>query len=131
MKNKLPHWAVTWLLFLLPAFILPMLLPAQGVQWTSSVNVGGSNGQPWADWIFDVITTSEGNYMAVGFAREDEINGAHPDVPAYCLIGPNGHLLRDGVVELLDNNTPPKIKAGRLANVVERGFERGNHLGRR
>lgn len=57
MKNKLPHRAATWLLFLLPAFILPTLLPAQGVQWTSSVNVGGSNGQPWADWIFGMIHT--------------------------------------------------------------------------
>lgn len=63
----------------------------------------------------DIITTSEGNYLAVGFAREDEIHGQHPDVPAYCLISPSGALLRDGVIE--DNPASPS--AGRLSNVVE------------
>lgn len=93
----------------------PLLLQGQGVQWTTSVNVGGSNGAPWADWVLDIITTSEGNYLAVGFAREDEIHGQHPDVPAYCLISPSGALLRDGVIE--DNPVSPS--AGRLSNVVE------------
>ena len=95
----------------------PLLLQGQGVQWTTSVNVGGSNGAPWADWVLDIITTSEGNYLAVGFAWEDEVNGQHPDVPAYCLISPNGKLLRDGVIETDPGNPSP----GRLANVVEAG----------
>ncbi|MEQ1745303.1 MAG: hypothetical protein ABMA02_07755 [Saprospiraceae bacterium] len=89
---------------------------AQGVQWTTSVNVGGSNGAPWAGWVLDVITTSQGNYLAVGFAKEDETAPFdHPDVPAYCLISPGGALLRDGVIE----TDPVNPSAGRLANVVE------------
>lgn len=96
----------------------PLLLPAQGVQWTSSVNVGGGGSAPWADWIFDVITTQQGNYLAVGFAKEDEVNHQHPDVPAYCLIGPNGGLLRDGVVEIFDPGASQPMQ-GRLSNVIE------------
>ena len=54
--------------------------------------------------------------MGVSFARGDEHNNAHPDVPGYCLVGPNGHLLRDGVIELMNGTT---IRFGRLSNVVE------------
>jgi len=97
---------------------LPWLLHSQGAQWTTSIDAGGSGNEGWADWIFDVITTQEGNYLGVGFAKEDEETGQHPDVPAYCLINPNGALLRDGVVEIFEQGAALPM-AGRLANVVE------------
>lgn len=98
--------------------LFPSYISAQSVQWTASVNVGGGGNTAWADWVYDVITTKEGNYLAVGFAREDETNGGHPDVPAYCLLNANGGLLRDGVVEIFDQGAS-QPKQGRLNNVVE------------
>jgi hypothetical protein len=106
------------LFLLLFSLAFPAAFAQGGAQWTSSINVGDGDGAPpgpWADWILQVITTQEGNYLGVGFAREDEGGGTHPDVPAYCLVGPNGNLLRDGVVE--DNPTTPT--SGRLSDVVE------------
>jgi hypothetical protein len=101
------------LFLLLFSLAFPAAFSQGGAQWTSSINVGDGDGAPpgpWADWILQVITTQEGNYLGVGFAREDEEGGTHPDVPSYCLVGPNGNLLRDGVVEPI---------TGRLSDVLE------------
>ncbi len=91
---------------------------AQSNQWTTSVTVGGT--PQLADWVYDVITTTEKNYFAVGFAKENEANpAARPDVPAFCLLSPSGRLIGDGVIELPHPQDPAKIAQGRLYNVVE------------
>ena len=77
--------------------------PCQGgVEWTISADAGDDQGgnSGYADWLYDVISTSNGNLFAVGFAREDESDpGQHPDVPGYFLMNSNGKLLKDGVIE--------------------------------
>ncbi len=79
---------------------VPLGLWAQpGLQWTSSINVGsGSPPQEWADWMYDVIVTSSGNYLGVGFAREAESGPPSPPQPSYVLVTPGGRLLRDEVL---------------------------------
>lgn len=72
------------------------------VQWSSSVDAGDEAGSStgYADWIFDIIATQNGNLFAVGFAREDESgSSAHPDVPGYFLMNANGRVLKDVAVE--------------------------------
>lgn len=83
---------------LLPA--LPLSLSAQpGLQWTSSINVGsGAPPQEWAGWMYDVIVTSSGNYLGVGFARDDEANSNSLRQPSYAVVTPTGALLRDEVL---------------------------------
>ncbi|MFN0212625.1 MAG: hypothetical protein ACKVT2_00085 [Saprospiraceae bacterium] len=106
-------------LLLFSLFFAPLLLSAQGGnQWTTSVNVGGES--ELADWVYDIITTSEKNYFGVGFAKENEQNTTpRPDVPAYFLLSPNGVLLGDGFVEMPSLENPANIARGRLFNVVE------------
>lgn len=91
---------------------IPLGLWAQpGLQWTSSINVGsGTPPQEWADWMYDVIVTSSGNYLGVGFAREAESGPPSPPQPSYALVTPGGRLLRDGVIG---------PEQGDLWNVVE------------
>jgi hypothetical protein len=116
MKNRsniiYQHLIITFLLFFAQKTV------SQSNQWTSTVKVGGT--PQLADWVFDVITTEEKNYFAVGFAKENEANPAtRPDVPAYCLLSPNGRLIGDGVIELSLPQNPDKVAQGRLYNVVE------------
>lgn len=109
-------------LFAVAFFLLSgaILLQAQeaSIQWKSSINVGVNGGPSsigLADWLYDVITTSSGNYLAVGFANEDEETGTHADKPAYVLVGPTGNLIKDGVVDAANPTTP----SGRLYSVCE------------
>jgi hypothetical protein len=116
MKNRsniiYQHLIITFLLFFAQKTV------SQSNQWTSTVKVGGT--PQLADWVFDVITTEEKNYFAVGFAKENEANPADwPDVPAYCLLSPNGRLIGDGVIELPHPDEQGKVAQGRLYNVVE------------
>jgi hypothetical protein len=116
MKNRSKiihhHLIVAFLLF------FTQKADSQSNQWTTSVTVGGTPNL--SDWVYDIITTEEKNYFAVGFAKESESNpSVRPDVPAYCLLSPNGRLIGDGVVELPNSQDPTRIAQGRLYNVVE------------
>lgn len=98
------------LFFLLTA---PLGLRAQpGLQWTSSINVGDGPGNPGTgeDWMLDVIVTSSGNYLGVGWARG--IENVTPVKPSYALLTPGGALLRDDVIG---------TDYGELWNVTEAG----------
>ncbi|MCB9284592.1 MAG: T9SS type A sorting domain-containing protein [Lewinellaceae bacterium] len=71
------------------------------VEWYNSTDVGEAgeySGTALADWIFEMITTQEGNYLAVGFALEDEANSTTERLPSFALYSPHGHLLQDAVV---------------------------------
>lgn len=71
------------------------------VEWYNSTDVGEAGAYSHAelaDWIFDIIQTEEGNYLAVGFGLDDEAGTSHERVPSFVLYGPNGHLLQDKVV---------------------------------
>jgi len=112
--KKYRFWLLTPILFLFPHFMFSQ----GGNQWTSSVNVAG--GTNLSDWIYDVITTQEKNYFAVGFAKEDEQNTTpRPDVPYFTLISPSGLMLADGFVEIPSLENPANTARGRLFNVVE------------
>ena len=114
---KITFHAIRQNAILLIFALLPFLSFAQGAQWVTSVNVGGV--PKLADWVYDVITTSEKNYFCVGFAKEDEHtpNSPRKDVPAFCLLSPSGTLLGDGYIEILSASN--EIASGRLYNVVE------------
>ncbi len=106
-KNTFTRLALTLLL------TLPLGLFGQpGLEWTSSINVGnGTPPQEENDWLFDVIVTSSGNYLGVGFARE----GADPRQASYVMVTPSGRLLRDEVIDLGQG-----VQSG-LWNVAEAG----------
>ncbi len=112
--KKYRFWLLTPILFLFPHFMFSQ----GGNQWTTNVNVAGETNL--ADWIYDVITTEEKNYFAVGFAKEDETDVIpRPDVPYFSLLSPNGVLLGDGFVEIPSLENPLNTARGRLFNVVE------------
>jgi hypothetical protein len=73
------------------------------LEWYNSTDVGenGSYSEAFLDdWIFDIIRTQAGNYLAVGFALEGEAYTSQviERRPSYVLYGPGGHLLEDVVV---------------------------------
>ncbi|RMG85452.1 MAG: hypothetical protein D6714_05965, partial [Bacteroidetes bacterium] len=114
MKRKLHFKKSMWLLPWIMLFVSFGTIKAQTGQWSSETNVGTGNlpaGTPLADWLYDIITTANGNYLAVGFAREDEtIPSQHDRVPAYCFLATNGVLQKDVVIE---------GNKGQLENVIE------------
>lgn len=72
------------------------------VEWYNHTDVGEAGayeGKALADWIFDMTTTEEGNYLAVGYALQDEENETVNRQPSFALYAPNGHLLQDRVLE--------------------------------